>query len=369
MLRPKHGGNLSWAAAVAGCEPQALLDFSASINPLGPPASVLQALHDHLATLLSAYPNPDYGSLRSCLADYHGLEPEWVLPGNGAAELLTWAARDLASCDRVYLLTPAFGDYRRSLRAFGAKVEDRPLAVDRLFDGDLSDADWGDAIATLPQLGPQDGMVLNNPHNPTGYLWDAEAVRSRLDQGGLVVVDEAFMDFLPPEQQQSVVGWVQAFPNLVVLRSLTKFYSLAGLRLGYALLHPQRAERWQQWRDPWPVNGLAAIAAEVALKDLAFQQQTWDWLPAARQTLVPGLRGLAGLEVYSGCANFLLVRSQRSCVQLQRQLLQRDQILIRDCLSFEGLGDRFFRIAVRRPEENQRLLSALGNRFSTVGSA
>ncbi|NJR69535.1 MAG: threonine-phosphate decarboxylase [Synechococcales cyanobacterium CRU_2_2] len=378
MLRPKHGGNLSWAAAVAGCEPQELLDFSASISPLGPPASVLQALHDNLAVLLSAYPNPDYGSLRSCLADYHGLESEWVLPGNGAAELLTWAARDLAGCDRVYFLTPGFGDYGRSLRAFGAKVEHRPLAVDSLFDSGLSDlevragtdvaANWGDAIATLPPLGPQDGMVLNNPHNPTGYLWGAEVVRSRLDQGGLVVVDEAFMDFLPPEQQQSVVGWVQAFPNLVVLRSLTKFYSLAGLRLGYALLHPQRAERWQQWRDPWPVNGLAAIAAEVALKDLAFQQQTWDWLPAARQVLVSGLRDLAGLEVYSGCANFLLVRSRHSCVQLQRQLLQRDQILIRDCLSFEGLGDRFFRIAVRRPEENQRLLTALGNRFSAVGS-
>ncbi len=364
-LRPKHGGNLRWAADVAGCEPGVLLDFSASISPLGPPQSVVAALHESLDGLLAAYPNPDYGPLRRRLADFHGLDPAWVLPGNGSAELLTWAAQDLASCDRVYLLTPGFGDYERSLQAAGAKLERVSLAVDSLFDaggfvaGDAGDAGPAKPIATLPPLGSQAGLLLNNPHNPTGFLWDAAWVRSHLERGALVVVDEAFMDFLPPGAQPSVATWVEDFPNLVVLRSLTKFYSLAGLRLGYALLHPTRAERWQQWRDPWPVNSLAAIAAEVALGDKMFQQQTWDWLPPARQALVSGLRAVPGLAVYPGCANFLLVRCQLSVVQLQTQLLRRYQILIRDCLSFEALGDRFFRIAVRRPEENQRLLVAL----------
>ena len=370
MVRPGHGGNLDWAAEVAGCEPSMLLDFSASISPLGPPQSIVQGLHDQMGAVLAAYPSPGYGELRASIGQHHGLGAEWVLPGNGAAELLTWAARDLADCRRVYLKDPGFGDYARSLRASGARVESLPLDVELLFDAELG---WlGDeprgACEPLnwPALTADDGIVINNPHNPTGYLFSAESLRSLLAQGGLVVVDEAFMDFLPPERQQSVVGWVQAFPNLVVLRSLTKFYSLAGLRLGYALLHPDRAQRWQRWRDPWPVNSLAAIAGQIGLRDKAFQRKTWTWLPEARRTLLSGLQDLPGLDVYPGSANFLLVRSQVSCTQLQTQLLKKYHILIRDCMSFPALGDRFFRVAVRRSEDHQRLLTALGTILAEI---
>jgi len=146
---------------------------------------------------------------------------------------------------------------------------------------------------------------------------------------------------------------------LVILRSLTKFYSLPGLRLGYAIAHPDRLQRWQQWRDPWTVNTLAAAAGAAVLTDTEFQQQTWTWLKTARTQLFDGLKYLPGLAPYPSAANFLLVRCDRSSVALQQQLLQQHQILIRDCLSFPELGDRYFRVAVRRPEENQRLLDGL----------
>ena len=322
-----------------------ILDFSASINPLGPPASAMQAIAAHLADLRH-YPDPTYGELRSSIAQFHGISPDWILPGNGSAELLTWAGRELADLSETHQLTPAFGDYGRALNAFAARLVNWSIALDR------------PEQLPIPATA-QGGLLLNNPHNPTGKLFAAADILPLLKQFALVVVDEAFMDFLPLAEQQSLIGAVAQFPNLVILRSLTKFYSLPGLRLGYAIAHPDRLQRWQQWRDPWTVNTLAAAAGVAVLTDTEFQQQTWTWVKTARTQLFDGLKYLPGLAPYPSAANFLLVRCDRSSVALQQQLLQQHQILIRDCLSFPELGDRYFRVAVRRPEENQRLLDGL----------
>jgi histidinol-phosphate/aromatic aminotransferase/cobyric acid decarboxylase-like protein len=167
------------------------------------------------------------------------------------------------------------------------------------------------------------------------------------------------MDFLPPDRQQSVIPAIAQNPNLVVLRSLTKFYSLPGLRLGYCIAHPDLLKRWQSWRDPWPVNSLAAAAAIAVLSDTQFQQQTWDWLETARDRLFQGLSQIPSLQPYPGAANFILVKSSQSVTALQTKLLQQHQILVRDCISFPELGDRFFRVAVRTQAENDRLIAAL----------
>ncbi len=346
--RPTHGGNLAWAARQAGCSPVSILDFSASINPLGPPACAIAALEAGLSQL-TAYPDPDYRDLRQAIAASHNLDPDWILPGNGAAELLTWAGRDLAACEDVRLLAPGFADYERALAAFGARCRRYPLA--------LPDCKLPNLHGDRPSQ--HSGLLLNNPHNPTGRLWPASELQPLLEQFQLVVVDEAFMDFRPPDQQASLIDRSQQHPNLVILRSLTKFYSLPGLRLGYAIAHPERLQRWQRWRDPWAVNSLAAIAGIAALADRAFQEQTWQWLPAARQALQSGLQAIPGLQALPGAANFLLVATEQSSADLQAKLLAECQILIRDCLSFPELGDRYFRVAVRTEADQQRLLAGL----------
>ena len=391
MNRPTHGGNLAWAAALAGCSPSLILDFSASINPLGPPKSAIAAIEQGLK-YLSAYPDPNYAQLRVSLNQLHPtLTPDWILPGNGSAELLTWAARDLSELEETCLITPAFSDYQRALKAFGVKVRKYPLQlkvgkqlnivgrspshrvdsqelkVGTLYsEGELKEYVEGlkDNLQ-LPNLQLPNfqsstlGLLLNNPHNPSGQLFDRETIEPYLDQFALVVVDEAFMDFLPPDQQHSLISIVQNYPNLVIMRSLTKFYSLPGLRLGYCIAHPDRLRRWQQWRDPWPVNTLAAAAAAAVVQDRAFQQQTWDWLPKARSQLFHGLASLPGLQPYQSAANFLLVHSEQASSQVQQKLLKHSRILIRDCLSFPELGERFFRVAVRTAADNQRLLEGL----------
>jgi L-threonine-O-3-phosphate decarboxylase len=395
-MRPEHGGNLAWAAALAGCSPDAILDFSASISPLGPPQSAIAAIQAALGKL-SYYPDPDYRDLKAVLCEAHQLPPQWILPGNGSAELLTLAGWDLAKLAMTFLVTPAFGDYYRALKAFDAKIVKCPLDLnsgnrsqesgDRRKKraggaGELGvPTKWGLGAAgeaggvysshsafSLPLRGSKlqplsfslqsCGLLLNNPHNPTGKLFGRETILPYLEEFALVVVDEAFMDFLPTDREQSLIPLVQKYPNLVILRSLTKLYSLPGLRLGYAIAHPDRLQRWQQWRDPWPVNTLAAAAAVAVVQDTDFQKQTWEWLPPARQQLGQGLSRLPGLQPLDSAANFLLVESAQPSQELQQKLLQH-QILIRDCLSFPELGDRYFRVAVRSKTENERLLQAL----------
>jgi histidinol-phosphate/aromatic aminotransferase/cobyric acid decarboxylase-like protein len=317
---------------------------------------VVLALAEALGQLRH-YPDPDYSALRYALAEYHRLPADWVLPGNGAAELLTWAARDLAKGPApvgCHLLTPAFGDYGRALVAFGVPVKPWPLSLGEMMGEDsLQNAIVGPDVEVA-------GILINNPHNPTGRLWSVDSLKPLLDRADTVIVDEAFMDFVLPDQQQSLIGELDRYPNLVVLRSLTKFYSLPGLRIGYALGHPDRLRRWQRWRDPWPVNALAAAGAIAAVQDKAFQARTWDWLPPTRTALFDGLRAIPGLYPLAGAANYLLVRTTTPAPMLQEKLLRSHQVLIRDCLSFPELGADYFRVAVRTAAENERLLTALG---------
>ena len=369
MRQTGHGGNLVWAAAIAGCPKDAILDFSASISPLGPPPSSLAAISSQLG-YIKHYPDPSYSELRLALSHFHQIPCEWILPGNGSAELLTYVGREFSQLAATTLITPAFGDYYRALAAYDAKVLEYPFSLARLFHAkkqglgeDRNKISFTEPLsslsATLSALSPRHGLLLNNPHNPTGKLWSRQAILPYLEELPLVVVDEAFMDFLPPDQEQSLIGMVEKYPNLVILRSLTKFYSMAGLRLGYAIAHPQYLRRWEGWRDPWSVNTLAAAAAVAALTDKDFQLQTWEWLAPTRYKLFQDLSTLPQLDPLPGAANFLLVQSQYSVNQLQEQLLKEHQILIRNCQSFPELGDNYFRVAVLTDQDNQRLIKAI----------
>ncbi len=348
MQRPVHGGNLFWAACQIGCPTSSILDFSASINPIGPPQSVLNAIQSSLQNI-NHYPDPNYTELREILAQYYKLSPEWILIGNGVAELLTWAGRELAQQEIAYIFNPFFNDYLRALKTFQANVK----SIDFLWQQD-------NPIATPDNFQwEKSGVIINNPHNPTGKLLKKELFVNLLENLSLVVVDEAFMDFVDPLQQESLISWVSKYSNLIILRSLTKFYSIPGLRLGCAISHPDRLKKWQAWRDPWSVNYLATVAGIAAINDKEFTNSTRQWLLFNRKKLFQGLSKIKGLKPISSSVNFFLVETLIESSKLQEQLLHKHHILIRDCLSFHKLGDKYFRVAVRAEQDNQRLLDAL----------
>ena len=216
--------------------------------------------------------------------------------------------------------------------------------------------------AILEALTPElDCLFLCTPNNPTGLLPERpllEAIAARCRDAGIaLIIDEAFIDFIP--DQPGFIPFLQNNPHIWVLRSLTKFYAIPGLRLGYLVNSDERAvARLREKQMPWSINAFAALAGEIALKDRAYQQATWRWLAQEGSRFYQALRQLPGLSVYPGRANYLFLRCHLPELDLQQALLQQ-HILIRSCANYPGLGNGYYRVAIRSPEENQLLLTAL----------
>jgi histidinol-phosphate/aromatic aminotransferase/cobyric acid decarboxylase-like protein len=374
-----HGGNRLAVARRLGCRPEQLLEASASLVPFGPPASVRRSLRRALAgAAIRDYPDRDQQALRQAIAQRHGLEAAMVLPGNGAAELFTWAGRDAAQAGVSLLPVPGFADYQRALACWQGAW--RPLALPLRWSGPFpqpfaapTEADLADlatattataATATAASATTAAVLWITNPHNPTGQLWSRESLVPLLERFALVIVDEAFLPLVPGGEAESLLPWVGRCPGLVVIRSLTKLAAIPGLRLGYALADPERLARWAAWRDPWPVNGLATAAGVALMADRAWDRRVQGWLAREGPWLAGELAQLPGLVPMASAANFLLVRGERagqpcSLNGLRLALEQRHRILVRDCRSFTGLGESWLRLAVLDRRGNRRLLGAL----------
>jgi len=349
-----HGGNVFAMARRLGVPPEEILDFSASINPLGPPAGVREVVATAFDRL-GHYPDGGCTELTVALARHHGVDPANVCVGNGSTELIFLLPRLIAG-DRALIIAPTFSEYAAALDRAGWRHDMLVLPEAGRFP--LSTSAVRDRLA-----GGYDLLVLCNPGNPTGRLYGKGEVAELLEvcrgNGTLLVLDEAFMDFC---EEESAKGVVIGSGGGVVLRSMTKFYGFPGLRLGYALAASPQAERLAALRPPWGVGTLAQAAGVAALADAAHAGRTRAWLLEERDFLAGGLGRLPGVTVYPGAANYLLARldSPLTAAGLQERLLSR-RILIRDCANFHGLDGRFFRVAVRTREENGLLLAALGD--------
>ncbi|MCP9850010.1 aminotransferase class I/II-fold pyridoxal phosphate-dependent enzyme [Cyanobium sp. Morenito 9A2] len=346
----RHGGNLEATARRLGCRPDQLLDASASLVPFTPAAALRRALR---SAPLRAYPDRTYTSLREAMARLHGLDPAQVLPGNGAAELFTWVAREAAAAGVSLLPAPGFADYERALGCWGGAWRHLPLTLDWPAVWPLPFPDPG-----LAQV-PAQVLWITNPHNPTGQLWSRASLEPLLDRLALVIVDEAFLPLVPGGEAESLIPLVAEYPNLVVIRSLTKLFAMAGLRLGYAVAAPERLRRWSGWRDPWPVNALAAAAGEALLTDGHWPRRVRRWVGSEGPWLHQRLAALPGLHPLPSAANFLLVRGERSLVPLRERLEDQHRVLLRDGRSFTGLGPEWLRIGLQDRPGNQRILRAL----------
>jgi histidinol-phosphate/aromatic aminotransferase/cobyric acid decarboxylase-like protein len=286
------------------------------------------------------------------MAGLHGVDPDAVLPGNGAAELFTWAARDAAAIGVSGLLAPGFADYRRALQCWNSSWIDVPLALTWHHAGPL----------VHPPLQASVAWICN-PHNPTGQLWSRASLQSLLERYALVICDEAFLPLVPSGEQQSLIPLVAEHSNLVVIRSLTKLYGIAGLRLGYAVAQPQRLQRWAQWRDPWPVNGIALAVGERLLASphhyRRWCERVQRWVAIEGAWMQQQLAALPCITPMPSAVNYLLIRANSSLVPLREAMEQRHRILLRDCRSFEDLGETWLRIGLQTRRNNRRIVRAL----------
>lgn len=345
-----HGGDMKTLAARAGLAPDALLDFSANINPLGPPAWLRSVISRHVEAL-AHYPDPYAEPLLSAAAKHFGVAAEYVVAGNGSTELL-YALPGLLDVDRVVLPAPCYIDYARACALAGVPTETMRLKVETSFLPDLDDLSARCAPGTL--------VILGQPNNPTGTALDPETLRAfiRAHPQTHFVVDEAFADFCVPD-----VSLLPDLPdNAIVLRSLTKFYAIPGLRLGMAILPATVAETVRRHMPPWSVNTLAQAVGVRALADAEYARRTQEAVAALRSELAESLQSLPELSIQPGLANYLLVRLGQGKVDarvLKDALLANHGIAIRVCDNYDGLDAGYFRVAVRMEKENKRLIEAL----------
>lgn len=367
-----HGGTIVSYARQAGVSPDRIFDFSASVNPLGPPEWTRSLVNRYLKEI-SHYPEPNAEGFVDRVAAKLEVPPACVLAGNGASELL-FAATAGAGASWAIVNDPAYGDYRDASTASGLPVSSVPLRLVNGTTGRNSFRLNADALQERIQAletGGADGMVwLASPNNPTGSLEDPEQLLALIDSypRHRFVLDESFLGFT---EERSLCAQASRRPNLLVVRSLTKLYAVPGLRLGYMVGNRAAVASVRDSLPVWRVNVLAARFGVAAIEDEAYLAETRAFVKRERawlreqlaQRIGPGL-----LRIFESDANFLLLElvgdaKPAANTPVDGQVLAKrtlaEGVAIRQCKQFIGLGDRFVRIAVRTRAENERLIAVL----------
>jgi threonine-phosphate decarboxylase len=346
-----HGGRVYDAARRWGISANEVIDFSANINPLGPSRGVLTAIETALnPPNFRAY--PDSHDFVHALARKHRLTAGEIIVGSGTTSLI-FAILRATLPKKVLILEPAFSEYSRACAAIKADVT--PWL---LHEADGFIPPFSKLVRAIRER-QYDLVILNSPHNPTGALYPREILLSLIDMAEAhnvaVMLDEAFVDYWP---QASLVSLAATKTQLVVLRSLTKFYAMPGLRVGYAVCGAKLAARIRQQIDAWSVSTVALEAACAALDQDEFDAESRGANAQAREEFANALDSI-GLQVFPSVTNFLLVKLPRGSGAELAEWLESERILIRWCGSFRGLGDAYIRLAVRSSSDNRRLVSLI----------
>lgn len=348
-----HGGDVFAAARDLGTRWTDLDDFSANVNPLGPPPGLKKHLWANFE-MIRHYPDPFASGWRLDLAERFGLSPEQMLAGNGTTALMYLLARVLRP-KRPAVIAPAFSEYERALAQVGVKA--RPTACREEDDFEVTGKVAAGIFAGRPDL-----VFLANPTSPAGRLVSPEVMDMVFHQArkskALVVVDEAFLDFTP---SRTLTSEVRLNSSLIVLKSLTKFYALPGLRLGYLTGPRSLVKKLLAGFEPWSVNALAQLAGFYCLDQEDYAVRTRKLVDRERKRLAGRLCETGLGRVIPSQANYLLVKIDRPGFTVNRLAseLKHRGILVRDCASFQGLLKGYIRVAVKNRTANNRLVQAV----------
>ncbi len=351
-----HGGEVLDAAGKSGLKREEILDFSSSVNPLGPSKRALEAAKNSFKEI-PAYPDSNSVALRQSIASHFaGLTKNNVIVGNGSTELMyLFADTFMRKGDTALIPAPTFGEYESAVRKTGEVTKFVKLNNNFNIDATAFEREIGDAKI----------VFLCNPNNPTSILIPTETlteiIEKALGQNTLVFLDEDFLEFVENEKALSMISKIKDYPNLFILRSFTKIYGLTGLRIGYGIASERIIDLLFCAKIPWNVNCLAQAAAVAALGDEEHLRVTRELIKKEKNKLLTQLCDIEGFKVYPPDANFFFIDIRKSGLtapELTDKLL-RQSILIRDCTSFQGLDEFYIRVAVKTQAENEQLIKAL----------
>ncbi|MEW6067621.1 MAG: threonine-phosphate decarboxylase CobD [Nitrospirota bacterium] len=364
----EHGGNIYRLAEELKIQERKIIDFSASVNPLGVSKKIKAELRGHLKYLHN-YPDPETKRLRKRLAQYHGIDPETILCGNGSTELIYLIIRTLKP-QRVLIPAPTYSEYEKAVLishqslVISQQLANKEKSIDikylNLKENEGFRINPNEFIVAMEgELPSFDMAFLCNPNNPTGRLLKMEDVLKIADTAKEIkcylIVDESFIDFCHDE---SVITEVENNPYLIVLKSMTKFYALSGLRIGYGVFPRNLINNLKEYKEPWTVNSLSQRAAIIALKDKAYRQETLRIIKEEKRFLERNFKKI-GIEFFNSDANFYLLKISNAVEICQR--LKKKGILVRECSNFKGVDSSYLRIAVKSHRENTILIKKLAS--------
>ena len=330
------------------------VDFSSNVNPLGISRLTLHALQENAFSLSSEYPDSECRSLKKKLLDYleNDLDDEWICVGNGATELIHRFAQTFVR-KKVIIPFPTFCEYESASERAGAEIIFIPLN-DLALDPD----------AIIENAKNSDAIFLCNPNNPTGLMCETKMIKKvveSVDTSTKILVDESYIelaDYGP--DSDTMINKVKEFKNLIILRSMTKSFGLAGLRIGYTICNPRLARSLSRNQIPWNVNGLAQAAGIASLNDLNHLRQSRALIQKERAFLQETIKRMHTFIPHTSNVNyFLIYLENKNSIELRDMILEQKGILVRDCSTFMGMGVKYVRVAVKTHNENLRLLDAL----------
>lgn len=349
-MRYTHGGNIYKVNRERGIELSEIIDFSANINPLGIAQSAKDAMLAAFSELEN-YPDPDNCKLKEAISKFHSIEAEQIYLGNGAIDAL-YTLVEALDIKKAKILAPTFVEYERAVLRFGGEVsyfhlieDDFKFNCDRFINELSFDVDT---------------VILCNPNNPTGDLIEKGDVLKLIahlaSKGVRLILDEAFMDFVD-ESKYSMMGELNDYDNLFILRSLTKFFAIPGVRIGYFLTgNSSLMAHAETLAVPWRINAFANFATCAVLKDEVYIDKSLKTMDALRTEFYGALQSIDGLTVYQPSANYIFFKTED--VLLDQKLLV-EGIMIRDCSNYVTLEKGFYRVAVKNKANNRQLIDAI----------
>lgn len=358
-MNKTHGGNIWKIAKENGLRLKDIIDFSASINPLGISPNAEAAIKNAVS-ILGHYPEPGAEAIIHEMASFHNLPPENILAGNGSSQFI-YLIPQIFKPQKALLVEPCFSEYRSSL-ANSCAINSFICSEENDFLPDI------DKLFAEIKNG-YDIIYLGNPANPAGAIINKKTI---LDIAAeckkyktTLIIDEAFIDFV---EEDSVKREAVLFDNLILIRSMTKFFAMPGLRLGYIIAHDKIINEFKDIMPPWSVNTLAILAGVESLRDKDYIRKTREWLASDMPCLMEGLKAVPYIKTYPTKVNYMLVKilfNDITATDIRKQLL-KEGILIRDCGDFIGLDSSFFRVAVRKKEENRLLIDCINSMFAQL---
>jgi threonine-phosphate decarboxylase len=352
-----HGGDVWGFARKYNIPLEKVLDFSGPINFLGPSSKAVEAVKQY-AKMIRFYPDPNPVELKIKIAEYvgHSVDASNIILGNGSIELIYMITETFPSSFKAVIPIPSFTEYEKAALRVGGE----PVFI-KLPDNFALD------VERVKRAVTKDTRIvfICNPHSPSGTLYSKETVLDLVEfcrrENIIVSVDENYIEFAEKGQNSTMAGYAKKYENLFVIRSVTKFYGMPGIRLGYGIATESLIDTLQTIRQPWSINSLAGYATLAAFKDIEFITNTKRLIAKERERFAEMLSEIEGLQVFPSVTNFLLVKIllEKVTATILKEELAKEGLLIRDCSTFVGLDDLYFRVTVRSFEENLILVAAL----------